>query len=112
MVGLQAQLLVTVARCDNGAAMITKVELKDGLYRGIYQDVSTGNFSFVMLQQQPPYFDLFMQNATNDATGLRQKSVALPASCPSNQVDITIYLKNWDAHLLRGLPVAILAPVP
>ena len=60
-----------------------------------------------MLQRQPPYFDSFMQNAINGATQLSQMSVALPASCPTNQVGITIYLKNWDAHLLPGLAVAI-----
>ena len=106
-VGLQAKLSVTVMRCANGAAMITKVELKDALYRGIDQDVSTGNFSFVMLQRPPPYYDSFMQSAINDATQLSHTSVALPSSCPTNEVDITFYLKNWDAHLLPGLPAAI-----
>jgi hypothetical protein len=112
MVGLQAQLSVTVARCANGAAMITKVELKNGLYRGIYRDASTGDFSFVMLQRPPPYYDLFIQSAINGATQLSQTSVALPSSCPTNEVGIIFYLKNWDAHLLRGLPVAIPVQVP
>jgi hypothetical protein len=107
MVGLQAQLWFTITRCSNGAAVITDVKFVRGLYRGVQQDPSSGRFSFVPLQQIPPYYDWFMQNALSGATQLLQKNVALPNSCPTNQLGVAFYLKNWDAHLFPGLPVAI-----